>query len=325
MGPINLQYTTIKTPLPDFIWESLKIFSRNANAYHPQAPELISKITLKFDLSDEMLLLTAGNDEGIMALGCAFGKNTFVFTPTYTVYQDVREYGGKLNQISSIIDGDYRISTDKIPAATLVYLANPNNPSGSTPKPKVLELSRNNPQAIVVIDEAYAQFTNLSVIDQVKSFPNLVVLRSFSKDYGMAGNRIGFLVASKEIITQVKPKIQWANVSYLSVGAASIALDHEDYFAHIRQDINIRRDEFIYFLTHLHYQVFPSHINAVLLKFENETIATSFVNHLKKSQITVSPGNGNSNIGLDNTFVRITIGTPEQMTTVEHVISEFKL
>jgi histidinol-phosphate aminotransferase len=321
---INLQYTTIKKPLPDFIYKGLKEYSKNANLYHPQPPELIEKLAEKHSLPSEMLFLLAGVDDGLHILILAFGQNASVFTPTYVVYSKVEKFGGRLTRLNSIQGTDFIISTNKISDASIIFLANPNNPSGFTPRDKVMELVKNNPHTIVVIDEAYAEFADLSVMSEVKNNPNLVVLRSFSKSYAMAGNRVGFMVASPKIIAQVRPKNQWANISYLSVGAAITALDHEDYFKKVREDINKRREKFIAFLKDEGFSVFPSRINAVLLKFKTGKEAGKFVNHLGKNEIVVSHGNGNSNIGLDKSFVRMAIGTPSQMQKVKKIIKEYK-
>lgn len=320
---INLQYTTIKEPLPNFIYKGLKEYSKNANLYRPQPPELIEKIAKKHNLPKETIFLTAGVDEGIQILALAYGQNAYVFTPTYVVYSDVEEFGGKLTRLSSIKGMDFTISTDKIGDASIIFLANPNNPSGFTPKDKVMELVKNNWHTVVAIDEAYAEFANLSVIDRVRNNPNMVVLRSFSKSYAMAGNRVGYMVAAPGLIRKVSPKTQWCNVSYLSVGAAIAALDHEEYFSKIREAINQRREDFIAFLRELGLSVFPSKINAVLLKFSFKGEATEFVNYLGKNNIVVSHGNGSSNIGLDRSFVRIAIGTQLQMDAAKEVIRKY--
>lgn len=322
--PINLQYTTIKNPLPPFIYEKLKNFSAGANLYRPQPEELISKLAIKYNLPKEMIFLTAGNDEAIQIFALAYGENAYVFTPTYVVYADVEELGGKLTHIPAIRGTEYIVPTQTIKAASLIYLANPNNPSGVTPKEKVMDLVKNNTQAIVAVDEAYAGFANLSVIDRVKEHQNMAVFRSFSKDYGMAGNRIAFIVAHPHVIAKVKNKTQWANTSYLSVGAAVAALDNEDYFANMREDINHRRDTFIEFLKQQGFKVFPSKINAVLLKFESEEIGRQFAEFLNSQNIIVSLGNGASNIGLDESFVRIAIGNAEQMQTVQEAIETYR-
>ena len=248
---INLQYTTIKDPLPSFIYDGLKEYSTNANSYHPQPPELIKKLSEKYNIPQDMIYLTAGIDEGIQMLILTYAKNAYVFTPTYTVYSDVEIFGGRLNRLDSVKDTEFVISTNKINDASIIFLANPNNPSGFTSKSKVMELVKNNKHTKVVIDEAYAEFSNLSVIKEVQNNPNMVVLRSFSKGYSMAGNRVGFVVASPDIIQKIKPKSQWSNVSYLSVGAAMTALEHEDYFEQIRENISTTRKDFISFLKRL--------------------------------------------------------------------------
>ncbi|MBI3559723.1 aminotransferase class I/II-fold pyridoxal phosphate-dependent enzyme [Candidatus Gottesmanbacteria bacterium] len=320
---INLQYTTIKDPLPDFIYEGLKEYSSGANLYRPQPDILVEKLAKKHHVPKERIYLTAGIDEAIQMFAHAYGQHAYVFTPTYVVYKDVEEFGGKLTRIFSISNKQYVINPTARPDATLIYLANPNNPSGITPKEKVLELVRNNKHAIVAIDEAYGAFANLSVIDEVVNYPNMAVFRSFSKGYGMAGNRIGYMIANPSIIKVVMNKTQWSNVSYLSVGAAVTALDHEEYFEKMRLDINARRDVLTEFLSKHKYAIIPSQINAVLLKFPNEKDATGFVEYLKKHNVTVSHGNGTSNIGLDHSFVRISIGNAKQMQSVREVIKRF--
>lgn len=324
MEEINLQYTTIKDPLPEFIYESLAEYSRGANLYRPQPLVLIEKLASKNNLPKEMIYLTAGIDEAIQMFAKAYGQNAYVFTPSYIVYADVEEFGGNLTKLPSIVGDEFCIKSDTLEGASLIYLANPNNPSGITPKDKVLELIKNNRDSIVVIDEAYGEFADLSVIDQVKNYPNMAVLRSFSKSYGMAGNRVGYIVASPEIINIVKNKTQWSNVSYLSTGAAITALDHEDYFKNIREDINTRRDSFITFLRSHNFTVLPSQINAVLIKFDNDEEGTRFFSYLEQNHIIVSHGNGNSNMGLDKSYVRIAIGTKPQMDVVIKFIENYK-
>ena len=325
MEEINLKFTTIKTQLPDFIHEGLKSYSSNANTYKPQPEELRKKISQKFDIPVERVYLSAGIDESIRLFAQNFGKNTYVFTPTYVEYQTVDLYNGKLNQIYSIKNDQYNIDTSKKDDVTLIYLANPNNPSGITTKEKIIELAENNSNAIVVIDEAYGEFAKLSVIQEVSKYNNLAVMRSFSKDYGMAGNRIGFVIAHPEVIEKLLSKAQWCNVSYLAVGAAMTALDNENYFSDLRDEINKRRDDFRKFLLGAGFRVLPSGINAVLIKFDNDDQGKKFNSYLNKNNIIVSTGNGESNIGLNDSFVRISIGTEDQMSKVTEVIKSYSV
>lgn len=320
---INLQYTTIKDPLPDFIYEGLKNFSAGANAYRPQPVELVERLAAKYNLPKEMIYLTAGIDEAIQMFAKAYGQNAFVFTPTYIVYSDVEEFGGKLTSLFSLEGTEFKIKSDTIPDASLIFLANPNNPSGVTSREEVMKLVKNNPQAKVVIDEAYGEYAGLSVIDQIKDNPNMTVFRSFSKAYGMAGNRIGYIISHPETINVVKNKSQWANVSYLSVGAALTAMDHEDYFVAMRQDINTRRDEFMKFLVKSGFSIIPSQINAIVIKFANETEGTKFAEFLTQSNFVITHGNGASNIGLDKSYVRIAMGNRSQMDKLAETITKY--
>jgi histidinol-phosphate aminotransferase len=321
---INLQYLTIKDPLPDFIYEGLKTYSSGANGYRPQPQVLVEKLANKHNIPKEMIYLTAGIDEAIQMFIHAYGDNTYTFTPTYIVYADTRVFGKKFNEIYSVKQNIFEISPNKIADASLIFLANPNNPSGFTEKMKAIELVDNNKHSIVVIDEAYGDFADLSVIDLLPKYKNMVVFRSFSKSFGMAGNRIGYLMADPEIIKIVKNKAQWANVSYLSVGAAIAALDHEEYFKSIIKSITKLKDSFMNFLEEEGYTCLPSKINAVVIKFPDEEKGTRFVEYLSGNNIIVSHSNGNSNIGLDKSFVRFAIGNEEQMKIVEKIIQDYK-
>jgi len=324
MDTINLQYTAIQVPLPDSIWKNLRSFSAHANAYHPQPMELIEKLAQLHNLPKEMFYLTVGITEAIQMFAFAYGKHAYTFTPTFCVYADVEEFGGRLTRIPSIVNNEYKIPINKQSDATLIYLANPNNPAGFTTKENVVHLIENNKQAIVVIDEAYAEFGDFSVIHEVPKYPHAAVLRSFSKSYGMAGNRIGYIVAHPDILKKVKNKTQWANVSYLSVGAAIAVLGLEKHFEKIRDDIIAERQSFTEFLKSKGFSYIPSQINAALLHFDSEDRANSFTAFLNRHNIIVSQGNADNNIGLDNSYVRIAIGNHEQMEKVKHVIEKFK-
>lgn len=255
---INLQFTTLTTPLPDFIYDGIKNYCRNANGYRPQPQILIDRLAAKIHFPKDMIYLTAGADEAINAFALAYGKHACIFTPTYIVYAGMKNFYAQVTEINALKDSNYTIPTQKISGASLIVLANPNNPCGFTPREKVIELIRNNQHAIVVIDEVYAEFADLSVIEEIKNYSNLAVIRSFSKSYGMAGARIGYVVSHPAVIQTISDKTQWSNVSYLSVGAAMSALDHETYFTNLIADVIGERDSFILFLKKTGFTVLPS-------------------------------------------------------------------
>ena len=201
---IYLKFTTLTTPLPDFIWENLKKFSTNANSYHPQPKELITKIANRHHLPEEMIYLTAGADEAIYLFGLNYGQNVYAFTPTYVTYDEIRNIGANIHLVNALEDTNYSIATHSIADASLIFIANPNNPFGFSPKEKIIELIENTQQAIVVIDEVYAEFTDLSVIDLTTKYNNLAVIRSFSKSFGMAGNRVAYVAAHLDVLNKLR-------------------------------------------------------------------------------------------------------------------------
>lgn len=321
---IYLKFTTLTTPLPDFIYEKLQDYSRGANSYHPQPQELIIKLTKRHNLSEEMIFLTAGADEAIYLFGLSYGKNVYAFIPSYVTYDEIRNIGANVHLVDATEGEEYKISTATISDATVIFVANPNNPFGFTTKEKIVDLIENNQHAIVVIDEVYAEFADLSVIDLVTKYSNLAVIRSFSKSFGMAGNRVAYVVANNGILNQLRSKVQWASLSYLSAGAAITALDHEDYFLNLIKEVSERREKFQSFLKENNFSILPTKINAALTRFPTEDEGTRFFNYLLKNNFVTSHGNGDSNIGLDKSFVRISIGTEEEMQKLQEIILQFK-
>jgi histidinol-phosphate aminotransferase len=319
MTKIDLSFTTVKQELPDFIYQQLGPYAGRSNSYHHQPDELRSLIAKKHDVALDSVALTAGSDQAIMLLSSLHGRRGHIFTPTYIAYSDIKRFGG-LTEHQALQGDDYAISTDTIPDATLIFLANPNNPAGITERQTILELVRNNPDALVVVDEAYGDFAGESVVSDVADYANLVVLRSFSKGYSLAGFRIGYMVAQPSVLENLVLESTWFNVAYTSVGAAISALQHEGYFAEIRNGIIADKAKLEAVLQEASYTVIPGHINAVLVRFDDRPAAQRFVDMLAGKDIIVSHGNGGSNVGLDMTFVRISIGTPEQMTLVREVI-----
>ena len=320
MQPIDLRFTTVKQPLPDFIHAELGDFVRDSHDYHRQSDFLRERLAAKHNVPAEMIYLTAGADQAIFLLARKYGQQTHIFTPTYVGYQDVERFGYQLHEHYALAGNTYRIDTDPIPNASLIFLANPNNPAGLTARAQVLELVKNNPHAQVVIDEAYGDFSAESVADCVVANKNLIVIRSFSKSHALAGFRIGYLIAQPEVIENLFFETTWFNVSYPSIGAATIALDHEEYFRELRDQIIEQRILTEMTLKECGFTVIPGWINSLLIHTAGQTEATKFVDELTQHGFLVNQGNGGSNIGLNNSLIRISVGAPEHMQALRNAI-----
>ncbi len=324
MSTIDLRFTTLSTPLPDFIFEGLKSYAIHSNQYHHQSDELRTMLASKHSVSNDMIYLTAGIDQIILALCALHGENVHIFTPTYISYVDAKVMGGSVTEHPSLKDSKYIIESDHIPSATLIFLANPNNPAGFVDHEIVEKLIANNPDAIVAIDEAYSDFMRESVTGLVDKHPNLIVMRSFSKGYSLAGFRIGYTIAQPETLASLnKLESLWFNVADTSVGAAITALNHEDYFSGLRAEIIKQRQLTEECLFRSGIKFIKGQINAVLIKFDNKKLATEFANKLKSNGILVNQGNGASNVGLDDSFIRISIGTTDMMEKLRKTIRSY--
>src|SRR5881394_2815287 len=129
--------------------------------------------------------------------------------------------------------------------AGLIYVCNPNNPTASiTPKDELRDfIAKSPPQTMILVDEAYFHYADSpdyeSVIALVKDHPNLIVSRTFSKIYGMAGLRCGYCVAQKETIDRLRRNQMWDSVNCMALAAATASLDDLD---HVRNGQRLTRE-----------------------------------------------------------------------------------
>ncbi|MGS0680090.1 histidinol-phosphate transaminase [Shewanella sp. 125m-7] len=173
-----------------------------------QPPALISAYSEYSGVTRDSIISSRGADEAIELLIRAFcipGLDSIAtFGPTYGMYAiSAKTFNIGVKALS--LTDDFQLPSDyqsQVNGAKLVFICNPNNPTGSIiPKSKIIEVIENCKDAIVVVDEAYIEFSpEYSVADLVASFENLVVLRTLSKAFALAGARCGFLLANPNII-----------------------------------------------------------------------------------------------------------------------------
>jgi histidinol-phosphate aminotransferase len=191
----------------------------------------------------EQLTLTNGLDEGIMGLAVAYLRpavgglvpEAIVPEPAFEIYRvDADVVGGRVVAVPPQTDFSFALE-DVLQAITprtrVVFLTNPNNPTGvSMPLSAVREVARRVPrEAVVFLDEAYAEFTGTTFIPHLQEFPNVIVGRTFSKAFGLAGLRIGCLVGAPEAVNPIRAAIPVYSVNIAAVVAVQAALDDRDY------------------------------------------------------------------------------------------------
>ncbi|MEO8035246.1 MAG: aminotransferase class I/II-fold pyridoxal phosphate-dependent enzyme [Acidobacteriota bacterium] len=196
--------------------------------------------------------------------------------------------------------------------AGLVYICNPNNPTGSiTPKDEVRAfLDALSPKTIVMVDEAYFHYASSgeyeSVIPLVASHPNLIVLRTFSKIHGMAGLRLGYAVAQPALLEKVTDQGAWDSVNIMALAGARASLADSAHIADQKRRNSETRAWTIEALEKLGFHTIPSEANFIMVDTRREVKPLNAALRARKIHVgRVFPAMPN--------HMRVTIGTPEQM------------
>ena len=194
----------------------------------------------------------------------------------------------------------------------LIYICNPNNPTASiTPKDEMRGfIDKVPPQTIVLVDEAYFHYADSpnyeSVIPLIKDHPNLIVARTFSKIYGMAGLRCGYCIAQKETLQRMRPHLSWDSVNTLALAAAIASLNDADQVENSRR-LNKQTREFVSNeMAKLGYQHIPTDANFMMIDLKQPV--RPVIDGLRQKNVQV----GRVFPSLPN-YMRVTIGKQSEM------------
>jgi histidinol-phosphate aminotransferase len=215
----------------------------------------------------EMILPGNGSDDILTIITRAFlgtGGLAAYPTPSYLLYSTlIRLQDGLEHVVPFSREWDLDPGAFTRPGLGLAYLANPNSPSGtSLPPRRVAELAASLPCPLVV-DEAYGDFAREHCVSLVKEHPNVIVTRSFSKGYSLAGVRLGYLVARAQTVEQLGKVKDSYNCDALSLAAGTAALEDQDYLTSTRAKILSTRARLSGALREMGYTVPESQANFV--------------------------------------------------------------
>ncbi len=301
-------------------------FHRYPDPYQQLLKKKISEIK---NVPASQIFLGNGSDEAIDLLIRAFCRpgvdNLLTFPPTYGMYKvsasinatEVRE---------ALLTADYLIDLEKVWVKTdentkIAFVCSPNNPTANLMQwEAVVELIENF-DGLVVVDEAYIDFSpESSFSEYLDQYPNLIVLQTFSKAWGMAGLRLGMAFASEEIIrllNKIKPPY---NINTLTQQKALEALPHVDQKDAFVTQILEQRDWLVKELQTLSLveKVYPSHANFLLVKVKQ---AANVFKYLIEEKVIVRD---RSNVVLCEGGLRITVGTAEENHILVATLKDFR-
>ena len=214
----------------------------------------------------EMILAGNGSDDLLTILTRAFvpeGGLMVSPAPSYTLYRSLAEIQGARFEVVPFT-GDWQLPEPwPHPDADLTFLPNPNSPSGTLVPLEAVERLARQLRGTLVLDEAYVDFAERHGLGLASRLPNVVVTRSFSKYYALAGVRFGYAVARPEVIAELVKVKDSYNCDVLSLAAATAAIADQDYYAGTRRRIIESRDRLSAGLVELGFAVTPSRANFV--------------------------------------------------------------
>ncbi len=277
--------------------------------------ELREVLAKHLKVNPQQLIFGNGSDELIVLAARAFlkeGDQVVIAKPSFLIYELASKIEGA--EIREIPLKDFRYDLVKMKAAVtektrIVFLGNPDNPAGSyLTEVQVRDFLKDLSKDILVfIDEAYYEFVNekdyVDSIALLKDYPNVIVARTFSKMYGLAGLRIGYGIASEELISILNRIREPFNVNSLAQVAALACLKDKAYYGALVKKNNQQREFLYQSFERLNVEFVKSYTNFILINLKKDSRETT--QKLLKKGIIVRDMNG---WGLKN-FIRITIGT----------------
>jgi len=293
-------------------------FDNGVNRYpDPYQRSLKSLLAEQKGVSENQILLGNGSDEVLDLIYRAFCEpnqdNIITLPPTYGMYKVLAGINAVKNK-EILLTKEFEPNVDEILKAVdikskLLFICSPNNPTGNAFKKETIEKLLKSFRGLVVIDEAYIDFSNdESWLSQLENYPNLIVTQTLSKAYGLAGIRLGICYASEEIIrilNKIKPPY---NVNQLTQQRALQRVLNQDLVNQEVQSILNQRAELIKALESLDFvsALYPTDANFVLAKVDD---ANKRYQQLLEKQVVVR--NRSTQPLCENTL-RFTVGTPEE-------------
>lgn len=316
---IKLNTNEFPYPPAPKVSECVKNAVEDVNLYCDlNCKDLKNAFSKVFGYGGENVIFTNGSDEALYLcflafcgreIGVAFADITYGF---YTVYAELCG----IDQLQIPLDKDFKIEVDDYYNLNrTIFIANPNAPTGLTLSLSQIEdVLKNNPDNVVVIDEAYAAFSCESCAVLTEKYDNLVVVGTFSKSRGLAGARLGYIITNKELardLETIKYSINPYNVNTLTQAAGTAVLESNEYYENCVNEMISTREAFSKELVRLGFNVIPSKANFVFAK--NDKISgVELAEKLRDEGILIRRFNKERIFE----YVRISIGTPEQMQTV---------
>jgi len=310
-----VKLNTNESPLPPSpkVIEAIKEAAGDSLRLYPSPTAALARaaIAAHFDREPSMVALGNGGDDLIEMCFRAFaGKGDHVAypTPTYPLFEPLCRIHEAVAAPHPCAEGwtwPQELTADHAP---LKFIVNPNSPTGTWSPEAAVEDVVANARGVVILDEAYVDFAPESCVGLLERYRNLLILRTFSKSYALAGMRIGFALGDPDLIAALDAVKDSYNLDRLAIVAAVAAIQDDDHRRAIVDHVVGERAWLADQLHALHFEVLPSAANFLFVQPPSGTSASALANGLRERQILIRHYDREPIAG----WFRITIGTRAQ-------------
>ncbi len=321
---LRLDFNENTVGAPPHVLDFIKRYLTGSDlSIYPEYDHALEDLSLHFGVAPDELTLTNGTDEAIQLLMNTYinsGDQVLLLQPAYAMYRFYSQLAG-----ADVVEVGYRPETlafpleellERItPATRAVLLGNPNNPTGTgTGLEGIRQILQKAPNAAVLIDEAYYEFSGVTVLPHIDQHPNLFVSRTFSKTYGMAAMRCGCLFSQAGNMAYLKKAQSPYSVNALAAMAARIAVQDQAFVEEYVLEVLAARELLYVGLERLNISYVESMANFVL--FQAGERAISIRDELRNRGVLIR----------DRSYeipgaVRVTVGTRDQ---IERFLTELE-
>lgn len=273
-----------------------------------------------YNLDITNVIVGVGSDQLLDCIFKSIIDDEYILScnPTFGMYKEYASYtNGKFIDVDFIDSVSFEFDVDKIIENIKIYnpkltiICSPNNPTGSASSRKDLELILNETKGVVLLDEAYAEFYETNY-DLIKKYDNLIVLKTFSKAYALAGIRLGYMLANSDLIDTINIVKPPYNMSRISSVIASIAIQNKDLYNDNIKTIIDLRDKLYQELSQLALNPVKSYSNFIFIKLNDK-----IYNHLLENKIYIRRLKYNNEY-----WHRITVGKEQENEMLLKCIKE---
>jgi histidinol-phosphate aminotransferase len=292
---------------------------------NPTSQPLRQAIAKRYNLNGDQVIIGNGSDDLLNLLMRSFGgeqQAVLQTVPSYSLYPVLAAISdGKVESVE--FDASMQLPLDKLSGckANILFLTSPNAPTGVAFPLEQLRTLAKGFDGILVIDEAYADFAVENALPLLGECSNVIITRTFSKSYGLAGLRVGFAMADAAIIRILDSIRDSYNVNRISQAGALAAFEDASYYEEIIQRIIKTRQRASEILQQRGWKCYPSQTNFIFAAPPRGLMAAEGFEHLKHNRILVRHFPSHP---LTADYLRISIGTDEQMNSLLEVLQSWE-